>query len=76
MADYERFYLINDRNMNNKFWEVRVNGNNYTVRYGGLDPGKRVAVKTKVFDSNEGAKAEMHKMINSKIKGGYRVVEN
>jgi predicted DNA-binding WGR domain protein/Flp pilus assembly protein TadD len=53
----------------NKFWEIEVNNNSHTVRYGKI--GTDGTSKTKEFDSNEDAMKDAEKLIASKKKKGY-----
>ena len=52
-----------------KFWEIQVEGDAFTVRYGKI--GTDGQVQTKTFASAEKAEAEAEKMIKSKTKKGY-----
>ncbi|MEZ4318497.1 MAG: WGR domain-containing protein [Myxococcota bacterium] len=56
----------------NKFWEIAVEGNTYTVRYGRL--GTDGQTSTKVYDSPAKAQAEADKLTASKMKKGYAEV--
>jgi uncharacterized protein (TIGR02996 family) len=56
-----------------KFWEIQVEGDAFTVRYGKI--GTDGQVQTKTFASAEKAEAEAEKMIKSKTKKGYVEVE-
>lgn len=59
-----------------KFWEIEINGNEYTVRYGKIGTDGRVSTKT--FDSADEAQKQADKAIASKRKKGYTepAVEN
>ncbi|WLQ16291.1 DUF4132 domain-containing protein [Hahella aquimaris] len=52
-----------------KFWEIDLQGNQYTVRYGRA--GTDGQIKTKEFDSEAKAKSEHDKQIAAKLKKGY-----
>ena len=56
-----------------KFWEIAVDGNTYTVRYGRR--GTDGQSNTKVYPTPEKAQAEADKAIASKTKKGYVEVE-
>ncbi len=57
----------------NKFWEINVEGSEYTVRYGRI--GTDGQTKSKSFDSPEVARVQADKMIASKTKKGYVAVD-
>lgn len=57
----------------NKFWEIALDGNTFTVRYGRM--GTDGQTNTKVFDSADKAQKEADKAIRSKTKKGYVEVE-
>jgi uncharacterized protein (TIGR02996 family) len=56
-----------------KFWEIVVEGNAYTVRYGKV--GTEGQVQTKTFKDAAKAEAEANKKIAEKTKKGYAEVE-
>lgn len=56
-----------------KFWEIVVEGNAFTVRYGKV--GTDGQVQTKTFKTAEKAEAEAEKKIAEKTKKGYVEVE-
>lgn len=56
----------------NKFWEIRVEGDSHTVRYGKI--GTDGQTKTKEFESAAAAKKDADKLIAEKIKKGYEEV--
>jgi uncharacterized protein (TIGR02996 family) len=56
-----------------KFWEIAVDGNTYTVRYG--RKGTDGQTNTKVFDSPEQAMKKAESAIQSKTRKGYVEVE-
>lgn len=55
-----------------KFWEINVEGNAYTVRYGKV--GTDGVTQTKTFASPEKAAAEGEKKLNEKVRKGYAEV--
>jgi predicted DNA-binding WGR domain protein len=55
-----------------KFWEVDVEGNAYTVRYGKV--GTDGVTQTKSFATPEKAAAEAQKKLNEKVRKGYAEV--
>lgn len=55
-----------------KFWEVSVEGDSHTVRYGRI--GSDGQTKTKSFDSAEDAQAAADKLMKAKLKKGYEEV--
>jgi uncharacterized protein (TIGR02996 family) len=52
-----------------KFWEIQLEGDSFTVRYGKI--GTDGQVQTKTFASEDKAAAEAEKLIKSKTKKGY-----
>jgi uncharacterized protein (TIGR02996 family) len=56
----------------NKFWEIQVEGDSHTVRYGKI--GTDGQVQTKTFASEAKAQADADKLIASKTKKGYEEV--
>ena len=56
-----------------KFWEIEVEGNAYTVRYGKV--GTEGQVQTKTFKDAAKAEAEAQKKIAEKTKKGYAEVD-
>ncbi len=52
-----------------KFWEISVDGDSHTVRYGKL--GANGATKTKSFASAEAAQSDADKLIKKKTSKGY-----
>ncbi|PRQ06179.1 WGR domain-containing protein [Enhygromyxa salina] len=56
-----------------KFWEIEIEGDAFTVRYGKF--GTDGQVQTKTFASSVKAEAEGEKIIKSKTKKGYAEVE-
>lgn len=52
-----------------KFWEIEIEGDAFTVRYGKF--GTDGQVQTKTFASEDKAQAEAEKVIKSKTKKGY-----
>lgn len=57
-----------------KFWEIERSGNTFTVRYGKI--GTDGQTQTKVFDSEAQTTKEYDKMVASKTKKGYALVES
>jgi len=55
-----------------KFWEIEIEGDGFTVRYGKF--GTDGQVQTKTFASDDKAQAEAEKVIKSKTKKGYAEV--
>jgi predicted DNA-binding WGR domain protein len=53
----------------NKFWEITLNGDSYTVAYGRID--NKPQEKTKTFDSSEIALKQAIKIRAAKVKKGY-----
>lgn len=56
-----------------KFWEIEIEGDAFTVRYGKF--GTDGQVQTKTFASDDKAQAEAEKVIKSKTKKGYVEVQ-
>ncbi len=57
-------------NKSDKFWQIEVTGNTYTVTYG--KTGSKGSSKTKEFASDEAALKDAQKQINAKLKKGYQ----
>ncbi|MFO7567893.1 MAG: WGR domain-containing protein [Enhygromyxa sp.] len=55
-----------------KFWEIQVEGNSYTVRYGKV--GTDGVTQTKSFATPEKAAADAEKKLQSKVRKGYAEV--
>ncbi|MCB9673989.1 MAG: WGR domain-containing protein [Alphaproteobacteria bacterium] len=66
-----RRFEFND-GKSNKFWEIAVEANTYTVRYGRM--GTDGQTSTKVYPTPDKAQAEAEKVIQSKTKKGYAEV--
>lgn len=64
MARYEF-----DDGKSSKFWEIQLDGDSFTVRYGRL--GTDGQTSTKVYADAEAAQKEADKLIQSKTKKGY-----
>jgi predicted DNA-binding WGR domain protein len=62
-----RFEFVGDSS--NKFWEMSLSGNTFTVRFGRI--GTAGQSQTKTFADETKAKAEAQKLIAEKIKKGY-----
>ena len=56
----------------NKFWEIRVEGESHTVRFGKI--GTDGQTKTKDFESVAAARTDADKLIAEKTKKGYEEV--
>ena len=52
-----------------KFWNIELQGNSHTVKYGRM--GTEGQTKTKEFDSEEAAKKDFDKSVAAKIAKGY-----
>ena len=55
-----------------KFWQVTQDGKKLTIIFGKIGTNGQTTEKS--FDTNDEAKAEMDKLIKSKIKKGYKEV--
>ncbi len=55
--------------LSRKFWQVHVEKENMTVRFGRI--GTKGQIQTKAFSSNETAEMEARKLIREKLKKGY-----
>jgi predicted DNA-binding WGR domain protein/uncharacterized protein YwqG len=53
-----------------KFWEIETNGKNFTVTFGKI--GIAGQSQTKEFESEEKALKEAEKLVNEKLKKGYK----
>ena len=53
-----------------KFWQIEVEDSSHTVTYGRI--GTDGTSKTKEFDDQEAAEKDAQKLINSKVKKGYK----
>lgn len=67
-------YLELIEGTSSKFWEIELQGSDYTVRYGRIGTDGRTS--TKSFDSAEEAQTKADKAIESKRKKGYSEVVN
>jgi uncharacterized protein (TIGR02996 family) len=56
-----------------KFWEIEIEGDAYTVRYGKI--GTDGQVQTKTFASSDKAETAAEKIIAEKLKKGYKEVQ-
>ncbi|TGK36003.1 WGR domain-containing protein [Leptospira gomenensis] len=52
-----------------KFWNIEVNGNFFTVQYGKTGTGGQT--QTKSFENEEQCRKEADKLVNEKLKKGY-----
>jgi predicted DNA-binding WGR domain protein len=62
--------LVYDEGTSDKFWSIRVDGLTHTVHYGRV--GTAGQVKAKAFDTGDAAVAAAEKLINDKLRKGYR----
>jgi predicted DNA-binding WGR domain protein len=65
--------LVYKTDSSNKFWKISVKGKSYTLTYGKV--GSIGSVKTKEFYSVEACQKESEKLIQSKFKKGYIMVQ-
>ena len=65
-----RYEFSDDKS--DKFWEIVLNGDKYSVSYGRI--GNKPQTRTKDFDSKEIAMKEADKIVNAKMKKGYVLV--
>ncbi len=56
-----------------KFWQISQDGKKLTIVFGKIGTNGQTTEKS--FDTADEAKAEMDKLIKSKIKKGYREVK-
>lgn len=70
VTSFERFECMEDGSR--KFWEVKVEGPSYTVRYGRI--GTAGQTLTKQFPDEPTARREMEKVRARKVEKGYRRV--
>lgn len=68
----EKYLEYNDGS-SHKFWHISVAESSHTVNYGRI--GTEGQFKTKQFDSPEAALKDGEKLLNSKIKKGYKETE-
>ena len=64
----KRTFVFQEGN-SQKFWDIELNGNGFTVNYGRL--GTNGQFSTKTFETEEKCKKEAEKLINEKLKKGY-----
>ncbi|MDC3224449.1 DNA ligase [Mariniblastus sp.] len=64
---FRRFELVDGKS--SKFWEIKQDGSQYTVRYGRI--GTDGQSKTKDMGTTGNAAAEVEKLIETKMKKGY-----
>lgn len=69
----EKYLEFKDED-SNKFWEISVSGSQHTVRFGKI--GTNGTGKRKEFGSETEALQDAEKLIQSKIKKGYREVND
>lgn len=63
-------HLVYKSSYSNKFWKIAVAKNSFAVTYGRI--GTAGTVRAKDFLSPEACKKEAHRLIQSKLKKGYR----
>ncbi|MDI7167063.1 WGR domain-containing protein, partial [Leptospira santarosai] len=54
----------------NKFWNIEVSGNSFTVTYGKI--GTSGQTQTKTFDNEDKCLKEAQKLLSEKLKKGYQ----
>ena len=62
--------LVYKDSKSNKFWEVEAKGSSINILYGRV--GTKGQTSVKKAKSPDGAKAEVEKLIKSKLKKGYK----
>jgi len=67
-------YLEYNDEKSSKFWQIEVEGNTHTVKYG--KTGAKGQTKTKIFTDEVAAIKDAKKLISAKIKKGYLDAEN
>lgn len=67
---FRRFEFSDDKS--NKFWEIKLEGESFTVRFGRI--GTAGQEQTKDFDDDEKARKEYDKLIKEKTGKGYEEV--
>ncbi len=72
-SDFRRFELVDGKS--SKFWEISLNGSEFTVRYGRIGTDGQ-APKTKDMGTSEKAAAEVEKLIRAKAGKGYAETAN
>jgi predicted DNA-binding WGR domain protein len=68
-----RRFEFSDGN-SNKFWEIKLHGSSFTVKYGRI--GTQGLAQTKDFPSAEKAQKEYEKLIGEKVNKGYEEIES
>ncbi len=68
MASFKRYLELRDQS-SSKFWEIELQGQKFVVRFGRI--GTKGSLNEKVYDSEDEAEKEAHKLISSKLKKGY-----
>ncbi len=63
-------YLEYQDEKSHKFWEVKVNGNRHTVRYGKVGTDGRSVIKQ--FENEEKALQDARKKVREKVRKGYK----
>lgn len=69
---FRRFEFSDDKS--NKFWEIKLEGTSFTVRYGRI--GTEGVSQTKGFPAPDKAQKEFDKLIKEKTGKGYEEVES
>ena len=67
-------YLEYKDEKSHKFWEIVLNGNMFTIRYGKVETDGQV--KTKELESDEKAEKEFTKLVKQKVKKGYVEIDD
>ena len=66
-------HLTYKNEKSDKFWQIEVSGKSFTVTYG--KTGTAGASQTKTFDSEEKCLKEAEKLLNEKLRKGYKESE-
>jgi predicted DNA-binding WGR domain protein len=69
----KRYFEFKD-DKSHKFWEIEINDDSFTVRFGKIDSQGQTQEKS--FESKEIATKEAEKLIKEKLKKGYLEVNN
>ncbi len=70
--DWQRYEFVEGGSK--KFWEIRVEGDQYFTRYGRIGSDGKITVKQ--VDSEDEARAEAEKLLATKLKKGYEPAES
>ncbi|EMK18165.1 leucine rich repeat protein [Leptospira kirschneri serovar Bim str. 1051] len=68
-----KHYLTFQDDKSDKFWQIEVSGNSFTVTYGKI--GSSGQTQTKTFNDEETCLKEVKKLFSEKLKKGYIEVE-